>query len=206
MVAFAASADAVRRRSARVNREGASGGDLFGPGAGAELGEDLFRALDAALGLGDAIARHVAACLRVIALLARSRVVLEERVEALEVLFGGIELGSRGRDLGAGGVDLRLRLSQVFGARRCLHQPQLRFGGGAFRLGAVDRQLHVASVESEHDLPGLHAIAFLDRQGQHPAADFRGQSCLGGFNVTRDAHAVRGRLGGAGGNEEQKRK
>ena len=58
---------------------------------------------------------------------------LSRRFEAVEVLLGGLELGSRRGHLRARGLDLRLRLAHVLDPRARLHQAQLRFGGVAGR-------------------------------------------------------------------------
>ena len=72
------------------------------PGAGLEFRERFLRRPHAALRLRDAISRHIPPRRRIVALLARSGVVLEQRVEANEILLGGIELRSRGGRLRRG--------------------------------------------------------------------------------------------------------
>jgi len=140
--------------------------------------------------LRHAIFRHVPPRRRIVALLSRSGIVLEQSVEADEILLGGIELGSRGADFGAGRFNLRLRQPDVLDPRARLHEPQLRLGRGPLRLRAVNRQLHVAGIQREHDLSRLHAIAFLHRQREDAAADFRSETRLGRFDVPRDAQSI----------------
>jgi hypothetical protein len=173
---------------------GAGGVDFLGPGAGAELCQRLVGGLDAAFRLGDTIPRHVAPRRRIIPLLARSGIVLEQRVEALEILLGRLQLRSCRGDFRARGVDLRLRLPNVFDSRSSLYEPQLRRSGRLLRLCAIDRQLCVSRVEREHDLPRLHAIAFLHRQREDPSAGFWSESCFRRFNVSRHAQPIARRL------------
>ena len=107
----------------------------------------------------------------------------------------------RGGDFGARRVDLRLRLAEVLDARARLDEAQLRFGGSLLRLRAIDRELHVARVEGEHGLSGLHAIALLDRQREDAAARFRGEPRFRRFDMTGDAQPIARRFLRAGGGE-----
>ena len=94
------------------------------------------------------LARHVAPRRRIVSLLARAGVGLEQRLEALEVLLGGLELGSRGRHVGARGLRPAPRAWRMSSTREpACSSAQLRFGLAAVRLGALDGQLDVARVE-----------------------------------------------------------
>ena len=109
-----------------------------------------------------------------------------------------------GGNFGASRVDLRLRLAQIFDARAGLHEAKLRFGGGLLGFRAIDRELHVARVEGEHGLSGLHAIALLDRQREDAAARFRGEPRFRRLDMAGDAQPIARRFLRAGGGEEKR--
>ncbi len=182
---------------------GGRGGDagprrvnFLGPGTGAQFRERLFRGPDSALRGGDAIPRQVPSRGRIVALLLRAGVVGEQGFEAREILRRGVELGLRHRELRARGFHLRLGLANVFRAGAGHGEPQLRFGAGHVRAGALNGELHVARVERHHHLPGLDAIAFLDGEREDAATRLRREACLGGLDMTRHSQPVRGGLFG----------
>ncbi len=131
---------------------GAGGVDLFGPCSGTQFRERLVRRLHPALRLRHSVPRHITPRRRIVSLLPGAGVALEQRLESIEVLLGGLELRSGGGNFGSSRVDLRLRLAQVLDPRAGLDEAQLRFGGGLLSLRAIDRELHVARVEGEHGL------------------------------------------------------
>ena len=186
----------LERRDLRADdgHAGAGGVDFFAAGAGADSGERFLGRAHAALRRRHPVARHIAPRRRIVALLAGAGVGLEQGFEALEVLFGGRQLRLGRRLLGLGRDNLRFGLPHVFGPRAGLHQPHLRLGRHAFRLRAVNGQLHVARVERQDGLAGLHAVAFLDGERQNASARFRREPHLGRFDVARHPNAVGRRL------------
>jgi hypothetical protein len=117
------------------------------------------RRLRALAGGRQPVARHVAPRPRVVTRLSRTGIGAQQRLVALEVGFGILELRLRRADLGIGGRRLRSRLPDVFGARAGEQQAQLRIGLRAFGACPGDGELGVARVELRHRLPGGHTIA-----------------------------------------------
>ena len=101
----------------------------------------------------------------------------------------------RRRELPASGRDLRFGLADVFGPRARHHEAKLRFGLRLIGLRPLHRQLDVARVEREHELTGLHAIAFLDREREHAPAGIRREPHLGGLDVSGNTQHVARRFG-----------
>jgi hypothetical protein len=74
------------------------------------------RGLDALHRSADALARDVSPRFRVVALLLRSRVGAQQRLEAFEIGRSGGLLGDGGGRIRLGGLHLSLRLPHVLGA------------------------------------------------------------------------------------------
>ena len=89
------------------------------------------------------------------------------------------------------GVDLRLGLADVLGARAGLRAAGAALGRRALGARALDLQLGVARVEARDDVAGVHAVAFGDAQLEQAAADFRRHLHLGRLDVARHAQRVR---------------
>ena len=96
-------------------------------------------------------------------------------------------------DVGLGGIDLRLGLTDVLDARAGLEQPQLRDGGRPIGAAALDLQLGVARVELRDEVAAIEAIAFGHPQLEDPSTDFRRDVHLGRLDVTGDSQRVVGR-------------
>ena len=164
---------------------GAGDVDLLLARAGLQPGEGLLGDAHPALRGRQAVLRHVAPRRGIVALLARARVAGEQGLEALQVLLGGGELGLRGRDVGLRGGDLRFGLPDVFGPGAGEDEAKVGLGLLAVGAGAVERQLHVALVEREDLLAGLHAVALAQREGEDAAAGVGREPGFGGLDVAR---------------------
>ena len=183
-------------RELRVDDRHARAGrvDVFAARAGLEPRHRFTSRADAIDGGAFPFPRHVHPRARVVALLLRSGVGLEQRLEPLKIGFGGASLGLGGRGLGGCRVDLRLRLADVLDARAGLEQAQLRVRRGALGLRPADLQVDVAHIELRDHDPGSDAVAFGDAQIDQPSADFRRDLHLGRLDVPGHANRVRRRL------------
>ena len=133
-----------RRRSARRPRprRARARGDLLRPRTGAKPRDasptPRARRSRAALTCATATSRLRR---RIVALLARAGVRLQQRFEALQIRSGGLELGLRRRTSACAESALRPRLADVFGARARLEQLELRVRLIAVGLGAAQGEL-----------------------------------------------------------------
>ena len=186
----------LERRNLRVDGGDARarGLDFLAPRSRAQPRDPFARACCARPRGRDAISRHVPSGRRIVALLLRAGIALQQLLEPLKVRLGGGEVGLRGGDVGRRGGDLRLGLADVFAARAGLQQPQLRVGLRSLGLRALQREIDVARVEPRHHIALLHAIAFGDRHLDDAPADFRRHLHLGRVDLPRHARARRRRV------------
>ena len=116
--------------------------------------ERFARGAHALRGAALPLPRHVHARLRIVALLLRAGVGLEQRLEPIEVELRGLQLGLDRGDLGLGGVDLRLGLADVLGARAGPSSRSCASAAARSARSALNLQLGVARVERRDHVAG----------------------------------------------------
>ena len=96
---------------------------------------------------------------------------------------------ARARHLGLGAPDLRLGLPDVFGARSCLQQRELRSRAIAIGRCTAQRQFRVGVVDRRDGRSRRDAVAFVHRQRDEAPSDLGRDLDLDGFDVARRPHA-----------------
>jgi hypothetical protein len=131
-----------------------------------------------------AFTRHVPPRGRIIALLPRSGVCDQQRLEALEILFRRVEFGLHRGDLGPCGGDLRLGLADVLDARAGEHQAKLRVSLRLFGTSTHEGQFDVTAVQRENRLALFDAVALGEVQREDASSRVWGEPGLGGLHMT----------------------
>jgi hypothetical protein len=166
---------------------------LLAAGAGPHAVERRARHTHPLFGRALPFARQIDTGPGVVALLLRSGVGAEQRLEAIQIGLRALDLHVDGGNVARGGIYLRLGLAHVLAAGAGFEEMELRRRRGTLGSGASDLQLGVPDVERRNHVAGIDAVAFRDAELEHAAADLWGHLHFGGLHVAGRGERVRRR-------------